>query len=57
MTFCVKCSEKEGQIELLQKELWEAKQKIEKLESEVESLAMDVAFYGGKLINLSCNNK
>ena len=55
--FCVKCSEKEGQIELLQKQLYEAKKEIENLQSHVESLVMDVAFYGGNLINLSCNNK
>mgnify|MGYP003704381761 CR=1 FL=1 len=57
MTFCVKCSEKEAQIELLQKELWEVRQEVARLKSEVESLALDVAFYGGNLINLSCNNK
>jgi len=55
--FCVKCSEKEGQIELLQKQLYEAKKEIESLQSHNESLIMDVAFYGGSLINLSCNNK
>jgi hypothetical protein len=59
--FCVKCSEKEAEIELLRKrhheEMQCMKAKIEKLQSENEALVMDVAFYGGNLINLSCNNK
>jgi hypothetical protein len=59
--FCVKCSEKEGQIELLRKRHYEEietlKAKIEKLHNENDALIMDVAFYGGNLINLSCNNK
>jgi hypothetical protein len=33
------------------------KSKIEKLQSQNEALTLDVAFYGGNLINLSCNNK
>ncbi len=59
--FCVKCAEKEAQIELLMKRHYEEmqcmKQKIEKLTSEVESLSFDLAFYEGKITNLSCNNK
>ena len=59
--FCVKCSEKEGEIELLRKrhheEMQCMKAKIQKLESENEALIMDVAFYGGNMINLSFNNK
>jgi hypothetical protein len=59
--FCVKCSEKEGQIELLRKRHYEEietlKAQIEKLQNENDALIMDVAFYGGNLINLSCNNK
>jgi len=59
--FCVKCSEKEGQIELLRKRHHDEKQcmktKIATLESENKALIMDVAFYGGNMINLSCNNK
>jgi hypothetical protein len=59
--FCVKCSEKEGQIELLRKQHYEEikslKTQIEKLQNENDSLIMDVAFYGGNMINLSCNNK
>jgi len=59
--FCVKCSEKEAEIELLRKrhheEMQCMKAKIAKLESENEALVMDVAFYGGNIINLSCNDK
>ena len=59
--FCVKCSEKEGQIELLCKRHYEEietlKAQIDKLRNENDALIMDVAFYGGNLINLSCNNK
>jgi hypothetical protein len=59
--FCVKCSEKEGQIELLRKQHYEEIQamtaQIEKLRNENDALIMDVAFYGGNMINLSCNNK
>jgi hypothetical protein len=59
--FCVKCSELESQMELLRKRHHEETQcmkaKIEKLQNENEALIMDVAFYGGNLINLSCNNK
>jgi len=59
--FCVKCSEKEAEIELLRKRHYDEMQcikaKIAKLESENEALIMDVAFYGGSMINLSCNNK
>jgi hypothetical protein len=59
--FCVKCSAHEATIELLTKRHYEEMQcmkaKIAKLQSENEALIMDVAFYGGGLINLSCNNK
>jgi hypothetical protein len=59
--FCVKCSEKEAEIELLRKrhheEIQCMKTKIQKLQDENEALVMDVAFYGGNLINLSCNDK
>ena len=59
--FCVKCSEKEGELELLRKRHYEEIQsmqvKIEKLQNENDALIMDVAFYGGTMINLSCNNK
>ena len=59
--FCVKCSEKEAEIELLRKrhheEMQCMKMKLQKLQDENEALIMDVAFYGGNMINLSCNNK
>jgi hypothetical protein len=55
--FCVKCSEKEAEIDVLRKKLYEAQQQIEKLRNENDALIMDVAFYGGGLTNLSCNNK
>jgi hypothetical protein len=59
--FCVKCSEKEGELELLRKRHYEEmqcmKEKIAKLQNQNEALIMDVAFYGGNMINLSCNNK
>jgi hypothetical protein len=59
--FCVKCSEKEAEIEILRKRYHEEvkcmKAKIEKLQNENDALIMDVAFYGGSMINLSCNNK
>jgi hypothetical protein len=59
--FCVKCSELESQMEMLRKKHYEEMQcmkaKIEKLRNENDALIMDVAFYGGNLINLSCNNK
>jgi len=59
--FCVKCCELEAQMEVLRKRHYEEMQcmkaKIEKLQTENDALALDVAFYGGNLINLSCNNK
>jgi hypothetical protein len=59
--FCVKCSDLESQMELLRKRHYQEMQcmkaKIEKLQNENDALIMDVAFYGGNLINLSCNNK
>lgn len=59
--FCIKCSEKDGELEILRKRYYEEvkcmKAKIEKLQNENDALIMDVAFYGGNMINLSCNNK
>jgi hypothetical protein len=55
--FCVKCSEKEAEIDVLRNKLYEALQQNEKLRNENDALIMDVAFYGGTMINLSCNNK
>ncbi len=59
--FCTKCLEKEAQMELLIKRHYEEmqcmKNKLEKLTAENDSLALDLAFYEGKITNLSCNNK
>jgi hypothetical protein len=59
--FCVKCSEKDAETEILRKQHYEEIQslqtQIEKLQNENDALIMDVAFYGGTMINLSCNNK
>ncbi len=55
--FCVKCCEKEAEIDVLRNKLHEALQQNEKLRNENDALIMDVAFYGGGLTNLSCNNK
>jgi DNA-binding FrmR family transcriptional regulator len=55
--FCVKCSDKEGQLELLRKQLYESQQECVKLQTQIEALTLDLAFYGGNMINLSCNNK
>ena len=66
--FCVKCSQHEGDMELLVKrhhmemqcmkqKLKEAKELADKLQTEVDSLSLDLAFYAGNLINLSCNKK
>jgi hypothetical protein len=59
--FCVKCSEKDAEIEILRKrhheEMQCMKAKIYKLQNENDALILDVAFYGGNIINLSCNDK
>jgi hypothetical protein len=59
--FCVKCAEKEAEIELLRKKYHQEticmKNKITHLTRENEALILDVAFYGGNLTNLSCNDK
>jgi hypothetical protein len=55
--FCVKCCEKDSEIEVLRVKLHEALQENAKLVDRNESLIMDVAFYGGNMINLSCNDK
>jgi hypothetical protein len=59
--FCVKCSELESQLEIMRTkhylQLEELRVILEKVKSENEALILDVAFYGGNLINLSCNEK
>jgi hypothetical protein len=55
--FCARCCEKEAEIDVLRNKLYEALQQNEKLRNENDALIMDVAFYGGTMINLSCNNK
>ena len=66
--FCVRCSEFEGKLELLTKQHYKEmrcmKQKLKDLQSDNtklrnvnDGLILDVAFYGGNLINLTCNNK
>ena len=59
--FCVKCAAHEATIELLHKRHYDEmqcmKQKIEKLQMENDSLCLDLAFYEGKITNLSCNGK
>jgi hypothetical protein len=58
---CMFCAQKEGEIELLHKKYYEEvqcmKAQIEKLKAENEALTLDVAFYGGNMLNLSCNDK
>lgn len=48
--FCVRCIEKETEIEKLRKELYDAQQ-------EVEKLSFDLAFFNGNITNLSCNDE
>lgn len=59
--FCTKCLEKETQLELLSKKYYEEiqcmKEKIQKLTTENDSLSLDLAFYEGRITNLSCNGK
>jgi hypothetical protein len=59
--FCVKCAQKEAEMEILRNKYYTEvecmKKQIESLQSQNEALIMDVAFYGGSMINLSCNNK
>jgi len=59
--FCVKCSELESQLEIMRTKHYEQLEELriilEKVKSENEALILDVAFYGGNLINLSCNEK
>jgi hypothetical protein len=45
------------QLKIYEEQIDVLKKRIEKLESDNEALVMDVAFYGGNIVNLSCNNK
>jgi hypothetical protein len=57
--FCVKCVEKESQIELLRNrhfaEIQCMKKQIEDLKLRNEALALDVAFYAGDFKYLTNN--
>ena len=59
--FCVKCAAHEANIELIMKrhyeEVKELKGQIQKLQTDNDSLSLDLAFYDGKITNLSCNGK
>ena len=59
--FCTKCLEKEAELEILRKkhydEVQSLKEQIVKLTSDNEALSFDLAFYEGRITNLSCNNK
>jgi len=61
MMFCTKCIEKEAELEIIRKEHFEEirnmQLKIDNLQNQVDALSLDVAFYGGSMINLSCNDK
>lgn len=61
MSFCVKCAQKDAEFEVMYQRMYQQvqdlKQQIEKLEIENEKLIIDLAFYGGNFINLSCNDK
>jgi hypothetical protein len=58
--FCVKCVEKDSEIELLRNrhfaEIQCMKQQIEELKSKNEALILDVAFYAGDFKHLTNNN-
>lgn len=59
--FCAKCVEKEAAFEVqfhqMQKEIQALKERIDQLEHENDKLSLDLAFYEGNIINLSCNGK
>ena len=59
--FCAKCAEKEAAIELIRtnhyQQIKDLEVIIERLKEYNDELMNEVAFYGGNLINLSCNNK
>jgi hypothetical protein len=47
--FCVRCLEHENEIDKLRQENHLLKQKVSSLESTVEALSLDVAFYNGNV--------
>lgn len=51
------CRDKDAEIAELQRVILSLESQLQKLRDENDSLIMDVAFYGGNMINLSCNNK
>lgn len=51
------CQQKDAEIQQLQNMIATLEKQVDKLQNENDSLIMDVAFYGGSMINLSCNNK
>lgn len=59
--FCVNCAQKDAQYEIMYQRLYDEVQDLKhlvaKLESDNERLSLDLAFYNGNIINLSCNGK
>jgi len=54
---CIDCAQKDAELDQMRSEIQCMRTQIDKLKSENEALIMDVAFYGGNLTNLSCNDK
>lgn len=52
--FCTKCAQKEAEMEILNAKHYE---EVKKLQEQIDSLSLDLAFYEGKIVNLSCNDK
>jgi regulator of replication initiation timing len=46
-----------NEMQSMKQKLQDLQETNDKLRNENDALIMDVAFYGGGLINLSCNNK
>lgn len=68
MGFCTKCLERESELEIMRNQHYKdsqyMKERIKTLQEENDRLRnmndrliLDVAFYGGNVTNLSCNNK
>jgi cell division protein FtsB len=45
------------EMQCMKQKLKDLKDENAKLQNQNEALILDVAFYGGNMINLSCNNK